>query len=330
MSGGGAGVEDLRERLSRLEHIFALMNSRKDGVIIFPGLFRTEIDYPYTSSEKDYKLDKDNILEEPIILSLDERNYDLPMIFSPPSSIPINKYKLSNHGELLDKKLIDKRILSFFSTYIRHSREGRLAFDNLIPLTKDSIYGEFGYGHTREYILKRKEYTENLLESILSSELQLRHITHYYNFGGGYCTKQTIAYMTGEQIEEAIFNTKNELKHSNKKKNKSLKVQPVNKLMNKEECCDKLKSRIERLEINLSRVEGMVREIEPVQNVRPRNNVTRRVSSNRPQYYFSAPFLNSPRQGSPRPNSARGPSQTRRRPPIPKHLHYSRPSPEFP
>jgi hypothetical protein len=66
MSGGGASnngeLDKLRERLSRLEHIFALMNARKDGVIIFPGLFRTEIDYPYTSFEKDYKLDKVNIL----------------------------------------------------------------------------------------------------------------------------------------------------------------------------------------------------------------------------------------------------------------------------
>ena len=324
-------IEVLRERLSRLEHIFALMNTRKDGVIIFPGLFRTEIDYPYTSFEKDYKLDKVNILDEPILLRLDERNYDLPMIFSPPSSIPIHKYKLTNHGELLDKKLIDKRILSFFSTYIRESEQGRLATDNLIPLSKDSIYGDiYGSHPPKYYILKRKEYTDKLLESILSPELQLRHITHYYNFGGGYCTKQTIAYMTGEQIEEAIFNTKNEIKGSHKKKSKMKnKLNAMNKPKRntQEDCCDKLESRIERLEINLSRIDGMVRELEPVKNVRPKNNITRRITpinltlSNRANLNN---FLHGPLVNSSRPNSPRGPSQTRRRP-MPRHLYYGRP-----
>lgn len=297
------------------------MNSRKDGVIIFPGLFRTEIDYPYTSFEKDYKLDKVNILDEPILLRLDERNYNLPMIFSPPSSIPINKYKLTNQGELLDKKLIDKRILSFFAKYIRESEEGRLETDKLIPLSKDVIYGDIYETHPpKYYILKRKEYTEKLLESILSPELKLRYITHYYNFAGpGYCTKQQIAYMTGEQIEEAIFNTKKAIKGSNKKNKKELKVQPVNKLINKEDCCEQLKSRLDRLEINLSRVEGMVRELEPPRNVRPRNNVTRRITPIN-LTPFNRAHINRFLHGS-TPNR----SQTRRRPLIPKHLFYSRP-----
>jgi len=107
-----------------------------------------------------------------------------------------------------------------------------------------------------------------------------------------------IRYIDEKDIDEAIFNTRMaiyNLTHIGALKNSKSKGH--------EECCDKLESRLDRLKINLSRVEGMVREIEV-----PRNT-TLRVSPNRPRYYFSAPYLNSPRQSSSRPNS-----QTRRKP----------------
>jgi hypothetical protein len=135
-----------------------------------------------------------------------------------------------------------------------------------------------------------------------------------------------LRYVEIKDVEEAIFNTRMaiyNLTHRNEDIERLYKeiemLKGKSKSKGHEECCDKLESRLDRLKINLSRVEGMVREIEV-----PRNT-TLRVSPNRPRYYFSAPYLNSPIQSSSRPNS-----QTRRKP-IPKHLFYSRPQmPEFP
>jgi hypothetical protein len=73
---------------------------------------------------------------------------------------------------------------------------------------------------------------------------------------------QTLFYISGYQIEEAIFNTRMEIYNLT---HRGDNIQDLRREIEelKKNCCEKLESKIDKVKINLSRVEGMVREVEP-------------------------------------------------------------------
>ena len=124
-----------------------------------------------------------------------------------------------------------------------------------------------------------------------------------------------LRYIENTDVEEAIFNTRMEiynLTHRNRDiehLHREIEMLKSTKSKTKEECCDKLESRIERLEINLSRVEGMVRELEPTQIVHTQ------LSPTSPRRTANKANKNTPRKT--KKNSAMSL--------MPRHLYYGRP-----
>jgi hypothetical protein len=71
-----------------------------------------------------------------------------------------------------------------------------------------------------------------------------------------------IQYIEYKDVEEAIFNTRMEIYNLT---HRGDNIQDLRREIEelKKNCCEKLESKIDKVKINLSRVEGMVREVEP-------------------------------------------------------------------
>ena len=115
-----------------------------------------------------------------------------------------------------------------------------------------------------------------------------------------------IKYIEIKDVDEAIFNTRMAIYNLTHREIELLKD---SKSKSKEECCDKLESRLDRVQINLSRVEGMVRELEPTQIVHTQLSPSsaRRTANNANK--------NSPRKTKKNATKSL----------VPRHLYYGRP-----